>query len=69
MTFDDAVAAAAPDFYLTSGDDFSKRIYDKVVAKLKSEAIEDFRIDFEDGYGNRSKIGRASCRERVSSPV
>jgi len=34
--------------------DFSKRIYDKVIAKLKTEAIEDFRIDFEDGYGNRS---------------
>ncbi len=34
--------------------EFSKRIYDKVIAKLKSEAIEDFRIDFEDGYGNRS---------------
>ena len=34
--------------------DFSKRIYDKVIAKLKKEAIEDFRIDFEDGYGNRS---------------
>ena len=41
-------------FGLTGGTDFSKRIYDKVVAKLKSEAIEDFRIDFEDGYGNRS---------------
>ena len=41
-------------FGLTGGKDFSKRIYDKVVAKLKSEAIEDFRIDFEDGYGNRS---------------
>jgi citrate lyase beta subunit len=41
-------------FGLTGGDDFSKRIYDKVLAKLKSEAIEDFRIDFEDGYGNRS---------------
>ena len=41
-------------FGLTGGNDFSKRIYDKVVAKLKSEAIEDFRIDFEDGYGNRS---------------
>jgi citrate lyase beta subunit len=41
-------------FGLTGGDDFSQRIYDKVVAKLKSEAIEDFRIDFEDGYGNRS---------------
>ena len=34
--------------------DFSKKIYDKVIAKLKNEAIEDFRIDFEDGYGNRS---------------
>lgn len=41
-------------FGLTGGNDFSKRIYDKVMAKLKSEAIEDFRIDFEDGYGNRS---------------
>ena len=41
-------------FGLTGGTDFSKRIYDKVVAKLKLEAIEDFRIDFEDGYGNRS---------------
>jgi citrate lyase beta subunit len=33
---------------------FSKKIYDKVIAKLRTEAIEDFRIDFEDGYGNRS---------------
>ena len=24
------------------------------MTKLKTEAIEDFRIDFEDGYGNRS---------------
>jgi len=34
--------------------EFSKKIHDKVIAKLKKEAIEDFRIDFEDGYGNRS---------------
>ena len=33
---------------------FSQKIYNKVIAKLKTEAIEDFRIDFEDGYGNRS---------------
>jgi citrate lyase beta subunit len=33
---------------------FSQKVYKKVIAKLKSEAIEDFRIDFEDGYGNRS---------------
>ena len=33
---------------------FSQKIYKKVIGKLKTEAIEDFRIDFEDGYGNRS---------------
>ncbi|MCB0376268.1 MAG: hypothetical protein KDD04_10145, partial [Sinomicrobium sp.] len=32
---------------------FSYRIYKKVIAKLKKEGVEDFRIDFEDGYGNR----------------
>lgn len=41
-------------FDLKNENDFSKKIYEKVVAKLKKEAIEDFRIDFEDGYGNRS---------------
>lgn len=29
------------------------RIVALVVAKLEREAVEDFRIDFEDGYGNR----------------
>ena len=24
-----------------------------MLAKLRSEPVEDFRIDFEDGYGNR----------------
>ncbi|HWP81339.1 MAG TPA: phosphoenolpyruvate kinase [Bacteroidota bacterium] len=33
---------------------FQQIIYDRVVAKLTSEPVEDFRIDFEDGYGNRS---------------
>lgn len=28
-------------------------VYERVVAKLRREPIEDFRIDFEDGYGNR----------------
>jgi citrate lyase beta subunit len=28
--------------------------YHKVINKLKTEALEDFRIDFEDGFGNRS---------------
>jgi len=29
------------------------RIYARVLEKLKREPVEDFRIDFEDGYGNR----------------
>lgn len=28
-------------------------VYNKIVAKLEREAVEDFRIDFEDGFGNR----------------
>ncbi|HND84889.1 MAG TPA: hypothetical protein PLU50_03740 [Pseudobdellovibrionaceae bacterium] len=30
-----------------------EKVYRRVLAKLESEAVEDFRIDFEDGYGNR----------------
>lgn len=29
------------------------RIYQRVTEKLQREPVEDFRIDFEDGYGNR----------------
>jgi citrate lyase beta subunit len=28
-------------------------VYQRVMTKLRNEAVEDFRIDFEDGYGNR----------------
>ncbi|QJX48332.1 phosphoenolpyruvate kinase [Hymenobacter taeanensis] len=28
-------------------------VYNKMVRKLQTEAVEDFRIDFEDGFGNR----------------
>jgi citrate lyase beta subunit len=28
-------------------------VYNKIVRKLKTEPVEDFRIDFEDGFGNR----------------
>src|SRR5207248_8484957 len=38
-----------------SGDKtFAQRIYDRVVEKLRREPVEDFRLDFEDGYGNRA---------------
>ena len=29
-------------------------VHKKIIAKLQSEGVEDFRIDFEDGFGNRS---------------
>ena len=28
-------------------------IYERVIEKLRREPVEDFRIDYEDGYGNR----------------
>jgi citrate lyase beta subunit len=32
---------------------FAQQVYERVVAKLEREPVEDFRIDFEDGYGHR----------------
>ncbi len=32
---------------------FADTIYDRVIQKLRREPIEDLRLDFEDGYGNR----------------
>jgi citrate lyase beta subunit len=34
-------------------DDLSKIVFERTIAKLQAEPVEDFRIDFEDGYGNR----------------
>ena len=31
-------------------------VYNKIVRKLSTEAVEDFRIDFEDGFGNRPDV-------------
>ena len=42
------LAAERPD-RIAFADDIRRR----VVAKLRSQPIEDYRIDFEDGYGNR----------------
>ena len=33
--------------------EFAETIYQRTVAKLEREPVEDFRLDFEDGYGNR----------------
>ncbi|CAN5257997.1 aldolase/citrate lyase family protein [soil metagenome] len=37
------------------GDEqLAEKVYGRIVEKLEREAIEDFRLDFEDGYGNRA---------------
>ena len=33
--------------------ELASKVYDRVREKLSREPVEDFRIDFEDGYGNR----------------
>jgi citrate lyase beta subunit len=48
-------APAPSDFARVLGLDgrIAERVYERVVSKLVREPVEDFRIDFEDGYGNR----------------
>ncbi|MFD4327852.1 DUF6986 family protein [Nocardioides sp. NPDC058538] len=46
-----SAAEAADSFDLEPG--LAGEIYDRVTAKLAAEPIEDLRIDFEDGYGDR----------------
>jgi citrate lyase beta subunit len=51
----DEYAPTSADFGRALGlrDDLTATIRDRVAAKLEREPVEDFRIDFEDGYGNR----------------
>jgi citrate lyase beta subunit len=49
---------------------FAATIYHRVREKLQREPVEDFRIDFEDGYGNRSddeEDGHAAAAAREVS--
>ena len=36
------------------GERLAAKVYARTIAKLEREPVEDFRIDFEDGYGNRT---------------
>ncbi len=42
-------------------------VYSRVIEKLKREPIEDFRIDFEDGYGYRSEGEEDADAERCAA--
>ena len=62
-TFAGAIGLEAP-------EPLARTIYERVVEKLKREPIEDFRLDFEDGYGNRpaeEEDGHAVAAARTSS--
>ena len=51
----DTYAPGAREFARVLGfaEELAERIFERVVSKLEREPVEDFRIDFEDGYGNR----------------
>jgi citrate lyase beta subunit len=44
-------------------------IYERVVEKLRREPVEDFRIDFEDGYGNRPDAEEDAHAAQAASEV
>jgi hypothetical protein len=52
--------------------DLAARIHPRVLAKLQREPVEDFRIDFEDGFGTRpddeeDSVARAAARDVAAS--
>jgi citrate lyase beta subunit len=46
-------AALARAIEMDGDEAFATRVYDRILEKLQREPVEDFRLDFEDGYGNR----------------
>ena len=42
----------------------SEKVHAKIIDKLRNEAVEDFRIDFEDGFGNRPFKNGNICHSR-----
>ncbi len=44
-------------------------VYDAVKEKLAREPVEDFRIDFEDGYGVRPESEEDACAEHAAAEV
>jgi citrate lyase beta subunit len=44
-------------------------VRERVVAKLESEPVEDFRIDFEDGFGNRPDAEEDAAAETAGREV
>lgn len=50
-------------------DELAKEVYRRVKEKLAREAVEDFRIDFEDGFGHRPDAEEDEAAERSAREV
>src|ERR1700733_4541873 len=44
-------------------------VYERVIEKLRREPVEDFRIDFEDGYGNRPDAEEDATADSAAQEV
>ncbi len=61
--------ALAEAIELPGGARLAEAVYERVVAKLEREPVEDFRIDFEDGFGNRPDAEEDAEAERSAREV
>lgn len=52
---------------LNDAEKLARTVYDHVIEKLKREPVEDFRIDFEDGFGNRSDAEEDEAAARAAN--
>ncbi|MEV5437535.1 aldolase/citrate lyase family protein [Streptomyces sp. NPDC052682] len=67
----DAHAPDAASFAAVLGlpDDLAEPVYARVRAKLEREPVEDLRVDFEDGYGNRPDAEEDEAAARAARLV
>src|ERR1041384_1595297 len=49
--------------------DLAETVHARVAAKLKREAVEDFRIDFEDGFGARPDAEEDETARRAAAEL
>ncbi len=50
-------------------DHLADTVYARVIEKLRREPVEDFRIDFEDGFGNRPDAEEDATAEAAAAEV
>src|SRR3954467_1650623 len=59
-------AAALPAMFALEGK-LAQRIYPRLIEKLTREPVEDFRIDFEDGFGSRPDAEEDEHAQRAAT--